>query len=85
MKNLIQQVRMKMGKVIKVVNAKRRSNASKEYNVIWVEQNDTSETDGKDEYFIMLTDRELKKCRERAQKNQEDLTSKTFMNDLLGK
>lgn len=70
--------RVKQGRVIKVENQDRKFGSALSYNAIWIE-----DSNGKNERCVLFTDDELKKAEERANKNIEDLTKKSFLTDLL--
>lgn len=80
MASLIDKVRVKAGRLIRVWNDERKkfSNAAPEYISVWVE-----DADGKNERCLLFTDHEIKVAEERAEKNKEDLTSKGLFTDLI--
>jgi hypothetical protein len=80
MANLIDKVRVKSGRLIRVWNDERKkfSNAAPEYVSVWVE-----DADGKNERCLLFTQHEIQVAEERAKKNQEDLTSKSLFTDFL--
>jgi len=80
MANLIDKVKVKAGRLIRVWNTEKRkfSNAKPTYISVWVE-----DADGTNERCLLLTQRELASAENRAQKNQEDLTNKSFFTDLV--
>jgi hypothetical protein len=80
MANLIDQVRVKTGRLIKVWNTEKKkfSNAKPWYISVWVEN-----ADGSGERCLLFTEAEIKAAEERARKNQEDLTDKSFFTNLL--
>jgi hypothetical protein len=80
MANLIDKVRVKAGRLIRVWNDERKkfSNAAPEYVSVWVE-----DADGKNERCLLFTQHEIKVSEERAEKNKEDLTSKGLFTDLV--
>jgi hypothetical protein len=80
MASLIDKVKVKMGRLIRVWNTEKKkfSNASAKYVSVWVE-----DADGKNERCLLFTEKEIAKAEERASKNVEDLTSKGFVTDLL--
>jgi hypothetical protein len=79
MANLIDQVRVKAGRLIKVWNTEKKkfSNAAPKYISVWVE-----DADGGNERCLLFTEREIKAAEKRADANQEDLTSKRFFTDI---
>jgi hypothetical protein len=80
MASLIDKVRVKAGRLIRVWNTKRAkfSNAKPWYISVWVE-----DANGKNERCLLFTEKELMKAEHRAIMNQEDLTHKKFLTDLL--
>lgn len=80
MASLIDKVRVKAGRLIRVWNTEKAkfSNAAPEYISVWVE-----DADGKNERCLLFTKHEIEIAEERAIKNQEDLTSKDLFTDLI--
>ena len=80
MANLIDEVRIKTGRLIKVWNTEKKkfSNAKPWYVSIWVE-----DADGKNERCLLFTEKEIKASETRAAANQEDLTSKGFFTNVV--
>ena len=80
MASLIDKVKIKAGRLIKVWNTERKkfSNAKPWYISVWVE-----DADGKNERCLLFTENEIRKAEERAAKNEEDLTSKSFFTDII--
>ena len=80
MATLIDKVRVKAGRLMRVWNDERKkfSNAAPEYISVWVE-----DADGKNERCLLFTDHEIKVAEERAEKNKEDLTSKGLFTDFI--
>jgi hypothetical protein len=80
MGKLIDNVTVKNGRLIQVWNTLRPkfSNAKKKYWSVFVE-----DADGGNERCLLFTDREIKNAEYRASKNEEDLTSKNLLIDLL--
>jgi len=80
MASLIDIVKVKAGRLIRVWNEDRKkfSNSKLEYISVWVE-----DADGKNERCLLFTDNEIKVAEERAEKNLEDLTDKSFFTDLI--
>lgn len=78
--NLIDKVRVKTGRLIRVWNTERKkfSNAKPWYISVWVE-----DADGKNERCLLFTEKEILKAEHRASKNKEDLTQKDWFTDLL--
>lgn len=80
MANLIDKVRIKSGRLIKVWNTEKKkfSNAKPSYVSVWVE-----DADGSNERCLLFTEAEIQRATARAEKNQEDLTQKNLFTDLL--
>lgn len=78
MANLIDEVRVKSGRLIRVWNTLRKKNEKKGYVSVWVE-----DADGTNERCLLFTEKELERAELRASKNLEDLTSKNFITDLI--
>lgn len=70
--------RVKQGRIIQVENQDRVFGSALSYKAVWVE-----DSNGKNERCLLFTDDELKHAEERANKNIEDLTKKSFLTDLL--
>ena len=75
----LKDVSVKAGRLIPVYNKDRRkfSNAKRHYTAVCVE-----DADGSNERCLLFTDHELKRAEERAQKNPEDLTEKSWWTDI---
>jgi hypothetical protein len=78
MANLIEQVKVKAGRLIRVWNTQKKRNENKGYVSIWVE-----DADGKNERCLLFTEREIERADLRASKNIEDLTKKGFITDII--
>jgi hypothetical protein len=78
MANLIDQVRVKAGRLIKVWNTLKKKNENKGYVSVWVE-----DADGTNERCLLFTEKEIQRAELRASKNVEDLTDKGFFTDLV--
>ena len=80
MAKLLDKVTVKNGRLIQVWNDLRKkfSNAKKVYWAVWVE-----DANGKNERCLLFTDKEIKRAEFRALRNQEDLTKKNLITDLL--
>lgn len=76
--NLIDLVRVKAGRLIRVWNQDKKPAAKDLYVSVWVE-----DANGKNERCLLFTENEIKRAEERAIKNQEDLTKKGFFTDLM--
>ena len=79
MASLIDQVKVKAGRLIKVWNTEKKkfSNAKPWYVSVWVE-----DADGKNERCLLFTEKEIQAAEKRAATNQEDITSKGFFTNL---
>jgi hypothetical protein len=78
MANLIDRVRVKAGRLVRVWNTLRKKNEKKGYVSVWVE-----DADGSNERCLLFTEKELERAELRASKNLEDLTHKDFLTDLI--
>jgi len=80
MAKLLDKSTIKNGRLIQVWNDLRKkfSNASKVYWAVWVE-----DAKGNNERCLLFTDNEIARAEERAEKNQEDLTKKNLIIDIL--
>ena len=78
MANLIEQVKVKAGRLIRVWNTQKKRNENKGYVSVWVE-----DADGKNERCLLFTEREIERAELRASKNIEDLTKKGFITDII--
>ena len=80
MANLIDKVRVKAGRLIRVWNDEKKkfSNAAPEYVSVWVE-----DADGGNERCLLFTQHEIEVAEKRASKNLEDLTEKSVFTDLI--
>jgi len=80
MAKLIDEVTIKNGRLVQVWNDERPkfSNAKKVYWAVWVE-----DADGHNERCLLFTDKEIKAAEYRASRNEEDLTSKNLIVNLL--
>jgi hypothetical protein len=78
MANLIDQVRVKAGRLIKVWNTLKKKNENKGYVSVWVE-----DADGTNERCLLFTEKEIQRAELRASKNIEDLTNKNFLTNLV--
>ena len=76
----IDDARVVAGRLVHVKNTKKVkfSNAKDVYAAIWVE-----DANSKNERCLLFTERELKIAEERAKKNPEDLTKKSFITNIL--
>ena len=80
MAKLIDKVKVKAGRLIRVWNDEKKkfSNAAPEYVSVWVE-----DADGKNERCLLFTQHEIQVAENRASRNFEDLTEKSFFTDLI--
>jgi hypothetical protein len=80
MASLIDKVRIKAGRLVKVWNTQRAklTNAKPWYIAVWVEN-----ADGRGERCLLFTEHEIKNAEYRASRNKEDLTKKGWVVDLL--
>ena len=78
MANLIDQVKVKAGRLIKVWNTLKKKNENKGYVSVWVE-----DADGTNERCLLFTEKEIQRAELRASKNIEDLTDKNFLTNLV--
>jgi hypothetical protein len=70
--------RVKQGRIIEVDNKERVFGSALSYKAIWVE-----DSDGKNERCLLFTDKEIEDAHDRAKKNIEDLTDRSFLTELL--
>jgi hypothetical protein len=78
MANLIDQVRVKAGRLIRVWNTLKKKNENIGYIAVWVE-----DANGTNERCLLFTEKEIQRAELRASKNVEDLTDKGFFTDLV--
>jgi hypothetical protein len=78
MASLIDQVRVKAGRLVRVWNTLKKKNENKGYVSVWVE-----DASGKNERCLLFTEKEIQRAELRASKNIEDLTKKGFLTDLV--
>jgi len=80
MSNLIDKVKIKAGRLIKVWNTEKKkfSNAKPWYISVWVE-----DADGGNERCLLFTENEIKSAEKRSNANQEDFTSKGFFTNII--
>jgi hypothetical protein len=78
MANLIDQVRVKAGRLIRVWNTLKKRNENKGYVSVWVE-----DADGKNERCLLFTEKDIARAELRASKNVEDLTKKGCITDFI--
>ena len=78
MANLIDQVRVIAGRLIRVWNTRKKKNENKGYVSVWVE-----DANGKNERCLLFTEKEIARAELRASKNVEDLTEKGCITDFV--
>lgn len=78
MANLIDKVKVKPGRLIRVYNTQKKKNENDGYVSVWVE-----DANGKNERCLLFTEKEIQRAELRSQKNIEDLTNKNLITDLL--
>lgn len=78
MANVLDQVRVKQGRLIRVENTERTFGSSDVYIAVQVE-----DADGSNERCLLFTEKELAVAQDRADKNKEDLTTKSFITNLI--
>lgn len=78
MANVLDQVKVKQGRLIRVQNTDRTFGSSDVYIAVQVE-----DADGSNERCLLFTEKEIQAAQERADKNKEDLTTKSFITNLL--
>jgi hypothetical protein len=78
MANVIEQVKVKMGRLIRVWNTEKRKTENAGYVSVWVE-----DADGKNERCLLFTEKEVQRAEYRASRNLEDLTKKSFLTDFI--
>lgn len=78
MANVLDQVKVKQGRLIRVENTERTFGSADVYIAVQVEN-----ADGSNERCLLFTEKEIQAAQERADKNKEDLTNRSFITDLL--
>lgn len=78
MANLIDKVKVKPGRLIRVYNTEKKKNENEGYVSVWVE-----DEDGKNERCLLFTEKEIERAEKRSIRNSEDLTKKNIVTDLL--
>ncbi len=78
MAKVLDQVKVKQGRLIRVENTDRTFGSADVYIAVQVE-----DADGSNERCLLFTEEELEAAQERADNNKEDLTTKSFLTDLL--
>lgn len=73
-------VKTKAGRIIEVINTKRRkfSRAARTYFAVWTENEA-----GDQEECLLFTKKEIERARDRAQKNLEDIPEKGWITNLF--
>lgn len=74
----LDDVTVKMGRLIRVKNLRKHPVAKDEYVSVFVE-----DFDGKNERCLLFTKKEIDMAERRANRNQEDLTELGFLTDLF--
>jgi len=69
---------IKQGRNVTVENKERKFGSSDSYEAIWVEG-----ANGKSEQCLLFTKDEIEKAKVRAQRNPEDLTKKSFLQNFI--
>lgn len=78
MAKVLDQVKVKQGRLIRVQNTERTFGSADVYIAVQVEN-----ADGSNERCLLFTEKEIQAAQERADKNKEDLTTKSFITDML--
>jgi hypothetical protein len=78
MAKVLDQVRVKQGRLIRVQNTDKTFGSSDVYIAVQVE-----DADGNNERCLLFTEKEIQSAQDRADKNKEDLTTKSFITNLL--
>jgi hypothetical protein len=78
MANLIDKVKIKPGRLVRVYNTEKKKNENDGYVSVWVE-----DANGKNERCLLFTEKEIQRAELRSTKNIEDLTEKNLLTDLL--
>lgn len=78
MANLIDKVKIKPGRLVRVYNTEKKKNENDGYVSVWVE-----DANGKNERCLLFTEKEIQRAESRSSKNIEDLTNKNFLTDLM--
>jgi hypothetical protein len=78
MANLIDKVKVKPGRLIRVCNTEKKKNENDGYVSVWVE-----DATGKNERCLLFTEKEIERAESRSKKNIEDQPNKNFLTDLL--
>ena len=78
MANVIDQVKVKQGRLIRVENTERAFGSADVYVAVQVEN-----ADGSNERCLLFTEKEIEAAQQRADNNKEDLTNRSFITDLL--
>ena len=78
MAKVIDSVRVKSGRLIRVYNTPKKKNENDGYVSVWVE-----DANGKNERCLLFTEKEIERAESRSKKNIEDLTNKDFLTDLI--
>lgn len=76
-KNVIDKVKITQGRLVRVWNQDAKPAANPKYVAVWVEA-----ASGKKERCLLFTESQIAAAEDRANKNKEDLTKKTWWTDL---
>lgn len=74
---VMDKVKVKAGRLIRVWNQKKKPGANPDYVAVWIEQ-----ANGGKEQCLLLTQSQIDVATKRAKENKEDLTKKDFWTDL---
>jgi hypothetical protein len=78
MANLIDKVKVKPGRLVRVYNTEKKKNENDGYVSVWVE-----DANGKNERCLLFTEKEIQRAESRSKRNIEDIPNKNFLTDLL--
>lgn len=78
MADVIEQVKVKAGRLLTVWNTLKKRNEKLGYKAVWVE-----DADGSNERCLLFTEKEIARAEARAKKNPEDIPAKSIITDLL--
>jgi hypothetical protein len=78
MAKVLDQVKVKQGRLIRVQNIERTFGSDDVYVAVQVE-----DSDGSNERCLLFTEKEIQSAQERADNNKEDLTTKSFITNLI--
>jgi hypothetical protein len=75
---LIDKVKAKKGRLVRVENESRKFGGNSTYVAMWVE-----DANGKKERCLLFSEDQIRIAEERAAKNKEDLTKRSFFTDFI--